>query len=270
MQRKIIALDMDGTLLPKSKKIPFLTKLYLRKLTRLGHLVVLASGRPSRALKVFHEQIHSNAPVVCYNGAFTFHPSDPNFKPYAKNIPHQVMLDIYTHANEAGMIMNVMFETDDEIWFLHEDAYLANFFWLQGMAITYGDVTKTLSKDTMTAIFRVVRGEKEDALLKALVAQHPGLKMRFWGGSPYAEFYMEGTSKADGIEQICRYYGLNIKDVIAFGDGHNDLEMLLEAGIGVVMKNAHEEIKGVTPYESVDTSEKEGVRKTLKKLLRDL
>ena len=54
VERRIIAFDMDGTLLTHKKKISFLTLHYLRKLTKQGHLIVLASGRPSRSLKKYY------------------------------------------------------------------------------------------------------------------------------------------------------------------------------------------------------------------------
>ncbi len=67
IERRIIAFDMDGTLLTHKKKISFLTLYYLRKLTKQGHLIVLASGRPSRSLKKYYNQLKLKTPMICYN-----------------------------------------------------------------------------------------------------------------------------------------------------------------------------------------------------------
>lgn len=267
MDYRIIALDLDGTLLPKTKKIPWATKLYLRKLTKRGYHIVLASGRPNRALEVFHRQIRSKAPMICYNGAFSFHPLDPAFPTFVSTLPQQIIKDIYNGAQKDKIITNIMLETHDKIWFKHHDAHLAEFFWLSNMDITYGDINKTLQEDTMTAIFQLNRSPSNDKIMLDLVHQHPGLILRFWGRSPYAELYYDGTSKATCLQHVADYYHLKMENVIAFGDASNDLEMLKAVGLGVAMLNGRNEVKAVAKMISVADNEHQGVKKTLKRIL---
>ena len=80
MDSYLIAFDMDGTLLNDKKNISFLTRHYLKKLSRQGHKIVLASGRPSRAMNRYYDELGLSTPMICYNGAYLFSPKDKNFK----------------------------------------------------------------------------------------------------------------------------------------------------------------------------------------------
>ena len=74
--RYLIGLDLDGTLLNKKSKITFKTKNYIKKLSRKGHIVVLATGRPLRAMKQYYDQLGLKTPIVCYNGGHILNPFD--------------------------------------------------------------------------------------------------------------------------------------------------------------------------------------------------
>ena len=76
MDRYLIAIDIDGTLLNKDRVISKATKEYLLKLSNEGHLIVLASGRPIRSLVQFHDELKLDTPLICYNGALVFSLND--------------------------------------------------------------------------------------------------------------------------------------------------------------------------------------------------
>ena len=82
----------------------------------------------------------------------------------------------------------------------------------------------------------------------------------------FADCIARGTNKASGIDHVCRHYGFQPSETMAFGDGGNDIEMLRHAGIGVAMGNASDEVKAAADYvtESVDD---DGVAKALQRLL---
>ena len=93
-QPYLIAFDMDGTLLNERKSISFKTKHYLRKLAKQGHKIILASGRPSRALYKYYYQLKIDTPMICYNGAYYFSPFDKNFKPVAFEFPRKTIIEV--------------------------------------------------------------------------------------------------------------------------------------------------------------------------------
>ncbi len=73
------------------------------------------------------------------------------------------------------------------------------------------------------------------------------------------------VNKANGLKKLCKYLNINMEDVIAFGDGENDIEMLSEVGLGVAMGNAIYKAKEVAK-EVCDTDSNFGPKKKLEEL----
>lgn len=73
-----------------------------------------------------------------------------------------------------------------------------------------------------------------------------------------ADIIERGNSKAEGLKRLCDYYGINLADTVAFGDSYNDIEIISEAGIGVAMGNAIEELKNAADF-ITDEVGKDGV-----------
>ena len=94
------------------------------------------------------------------------------------------------------------------------------------------------------------------------------IDVRTWGG-PMAilEIVSKGIEKAKGVHRIANYLDIDQKDVIAFGDEHNDLELLEYAGWGVAMKNGTDQLKGVANDVTEHTNQEDGLATYLEDLL---
>lgn len=265
-QPYLIAVDMDGTLLNSKKKIGIKTLFYLRKLVKQGHKVVLASGRPVRALQSYYAQLKLNTPMICYNGSFVFSPTDKNFKTIDNRFTIPMVLDIYKTLKKY--ILNVMCETDTEIWMDINDDYLPKYFWTTGMKIHMGDINKTLNDDVKTCLIHTpVLNDKQKQEIEKVVRKYKGIAPRFWIGNPYFELGYEKASKGSGLEYIARYYKIPRDHIIAFGDAPNDEEMLAFAGTGIVMSNSKAELKNANMVSLRDNNH-DGIYYTLRKLLK--
>lgn len=99
--------------------------------------------------------------------------------------------------------------------------------------------------------------------LEELLAEKvPECKVTRW--SPFGvDIISKSGGKVVGIEKMLEHYGLTKEEMIAFGDGENDLEMLAFAGIGVAMGNAEEEVKAAADYVTEDIDD-EGILKACK------
>lgn len=82
----------------------------------------------------------------------------------------------------------------------------------------------------------------------------------------FADCIARGTSKATGMDAICRHYGIDISETMAFGDGANDIEMLRHAGIGVAMGNAADDVKAAADVVTTSVDD-DGVAQALSKQL---
>ncbi len=243
MKRYLIALDMDGTLLNDKGEISDTTAEYLKHLNELGHIVVIASGRPIRSIIKYYHQLGLTSPVICYNGASILSPNDKTFVERNFSFPNKVIKEIYNDVG-SNHIDNVMCETNKDIWLIREDETLKDFFWHDGMNVIYGELEKILHENPMTMIIKSHSTESDHLVVKA-VSRHPGIKVRFWNGmyELFSEIYYEHISKAEGLKYIADFYNIPHDQTIAFGDACNDIEMLQFAGIGVAMINGDDTIK---------------------------
>ena len=80
MEKYLICLDLDGTLLTDDKTISPYTKKVLNELKTKGHEIMISTGRPYRASQPYYTELGMTTPVVNFNGAFVHHPHDFNFK----------------------------------------------------------------------------------------------------------------------------------------------------------------------------------------------
>lgn len=263
----LIAIDLDGTLLNNKSKISLSNKLYLRKLSKLGHKIILASGRPSRAVIFFRNQIGLKTPVICYNGAYCFHPEDSNFPSVVYNFPIQMIKDVYDDLKP--IFTNFMCETDEKIWLLKEDQKLNEFFWNDNMLITYGDIHETLDTNPWTLIIQI-RGQQDHKIVKEAINKHKDYSVRFWTSSPYAEVFHNQTSKAMCIHRIAEYYNIKKENTIGIGDANNDIEMLQECGFGIAMINGNENVKAIADLVSKKDNHHSGVKHVIKEALKIL
>ena len=265
-QPKVIAFDMDGTLLNHKKNISFLTCKYLQKLAKQGHKIILASGRPSRSMWVYYNKLKLQTPMICYNGAYVFDPNDKNFPKIEFEFPRETIITVLKRIKSH--IKNVMCETDTEIWVDKKDEYLEKYFWYDGMDIHYGDLSETLNKNPMTCIVQTPYEYRETHDIDNAIKDFPHIAARFWTGCPYFELYYKQTSKGNALKHICEYYNIPLKDLIVFGDATNDVEMFEVAGTSVLMSNAKYDLKDKTTMVSVKDNNHNGIYHTLKRLLR--
>ena len=267
--RHLIALDLDGTLLNKQKKISKTTLNYLKSI-QSAHTIVLATGRPYRSFIKYYQQLGLKTPMVCYNGAFVTNPTDSTFTTNAFSFPQAIVKTIYQDIGLAA-IDNVMCETNKDIWLLKEEKNLASFFWHDDMNIIYGPITQTLHEDPMTMIIKVKKRNKhEDDLVFKAVKKHKGLKVRFWGTSLFCEIYFGHISKGSALLEILKKYNISRKYFISFGDAENDKEMLELAAHSFVMKNAHPTIKHYGKYVTKRDHHHDGIVDELQRYFKRL
>jgi Cof subfamily protein (haloacid dehalogenase superfamily) len=263
VKQHLIALDLDGTLLQDNKKIDRQTVAYLKQLKR-DHRIVLASGRPFRAIIKYYKQLELDTPIVAYNGAFVSHPHDNRYPTSSLAFPQDIVKAIVSELGPK-VIDNVMCETNDTIWLIKEEHDLEGFFWHTNMHIIYGEIEKTLKDNPMTMILQSrKRTLASDNKIRAAVARHPGLLVRFWGDTLFSEIYFSHVSKGAAIQSILDYYAIPRSRMIALGDAENDVEMLALAGMSIAMKQASLSIQKHANIVSQYDNNHQGVLQALK------
>jgi hydroxymethylpyrimidine pyrophosphatase-like HAD family hydrolase len=237
---QLVALDVDGTLVtyedffdPPTQRV----KAAVRRTVRAGVHVVLATGRSLHSTTPVLDQLDlTDGYAVCSNGAVvadvstrtpvhivTFDASDP-VKYFADEIPDAVLA-----VEELGVGFRVtgefpVGELDGEVTVVSHDELLD------------GPVTRL--------VVRWPQGDRERLRGVAAASGLPSVDYAI-GYTAWLDIMPEGVSKASGLATVCEKLGLDRTDVMAVGDGHNDMEMLAWAGMGVAMGQAPWDVKAV-------------------------
>ena len=268
MEKYLIALDMDGTLLNKNHVISETTSTYLKNLAKQGHIIVIASGRPVRGIMNFYKELELDTPIICYNGAYIYPGKLSDFPEYKFNFPRETILKILKEIGDEN-IENIILETNEDIYLLHNDDSLDIFFSKVNMCVHLGRIENILDEDPMTTLIKVKDISKSDELSK-IVEQYDGLKLRFWSGrwTEISEIYFEKINKGDALRKIANYYNIPTERIISFGDANNDIELIQVGKYGFAMKNGEVELKQYASKITEFTNDEDGVIKEIQKIIK--
>lgn len=226
MNHKLIAIDLDGTLLNKANELTSFSYKILTELASKGFTIILASGRPYRSLAPFYQTIGLTSPVIAYNGIHVYNPSDPHFPAVKRTFPKE---DVIAIASTLGKrASSFLCEGDKTIYLAREDHYLAHYFPYQNYPHQIGPIETNLHEDAYAMVFRCSHANLP--FLKKTVEAHDSIAFRAWTSSFYSEAYYRGVDKGSALAYLKKTLGFEKEEVYAFGDSLNDLEMLDEAG----------------------------------------
>ena len=263
MIKGLIVTDLDGTLLDARGLYSARTRDYLRQLSHEGYIVVLASGRPYRAMRHIYEDLQCMGPVIAYNGGLVFHPGYDDFPRYERRFAHEDILAI-RKASE-GLVDVYMAESEDNLYVEGDGTGLFPYFPNRDIQVVQGKIEDILQEDPFTCLFHEL--DKEEGKLERVCENHPNILYRSWSNSNYSELALPGVHKGTALAYIMQAYGLNKEDVYAFGDASNDAEMLEVSGHPFAMKNARATfLKDLYPV-TKNTVDEDGVIEELKSLL---
>ncbi|QQZ08239.1 Cof-type HAD-IIB family hydrolase [Heyndrickxia vini] len=241
----LIALDLDGTLLTDDKIISERTLKTIKKLQQEGHIVMISTGRPFRSSVKYYHELELNTPIVNFNGAFVHHPKDANWGLYHSPMSLNVAKEIVESCNQYH-IHNIVAEVLDNVYLHYHDAKLLDVFNMGNPKITTGNLGEFLT-DNPTSM--LIHAEEKDVpyIREHLSEVHAEvIDHRRWGAPWHIiEIVKSGLNKAVGIERVAKHYNIEQKNIIAFGDEDNDLEMIEYAGIGVAMGNGIKQLKDI-------------------------
>ncbi|XJZ28159.1 Cof-type HAD-IIB family hydrolase [Bacillota bacterium Lsc_1132] len=265
-ERHLIALDLDGTLLKDNKTISQKTKDIIKKAKELGHIVMIATGRPFRSSEMYYHELELDTPIVNFNGAFIHHPKDPNWGIFHSPLDIKVAKEI-VEACRSFHFHNIVAEVMDEVYFHYHDEKLLDIFSMGNPKITTGDLRRFLTDSPTSLLIHT----NEDDLKK--IRQHLSdahaevIEQRSWAAPWHViEIIKSGLHKAIGLKKAADYFEIPRERVIAFGDEDNDLEMLEYAGRGVAMGNGIDQVKSIANDVTL-TNEEDGVGVYLADLL---
>ncbi len=277
MKRKIrlIAFDMDGTVLDDHKKILPETKAILEKAAKKGMVLLPATGRHFSGAVGVLRKLEGVRYIMTCNGAGIYERDSghclceesmelSSFLPMLKRLDElQVAADPFVKG-EAWM--------NEKKWPLVEEMNLSpelqEYMWTSRKRVP--DLPAALKErgddvEKLTINFVVEKdGTRRDYdKVLAVLADFPEYNA-VPGGMYNIEVTKKGISKGSGLRRIGQFLGISTDEMIAFGDSGNDLAMLQTAGIGVAMGNAEREVLDVADYVT-KTNNENGIVHALRK-----
>ncbi|MDR2146125.1 MAG: Cof-type HAD-IIB family hydrolase [Tannerella sp.] len=251
---KAIFLDIDGTMVSfKTHCVSGETIKSLREARRNGVKIFVATGRHRTDINNLGDLEFDG--YMSLNGAYCWVGNETVFK---KSIPQQDVLTFADYIEREPKIP--CFFVDAErvtVNMINEDVQkmmeLVNF---PPRTIVPANEVKNREMFQLTAFFPVER-ESE------IVAMLPGCSSSRWHPT-FADITVKGVDKSVGIQKIIEYIGLSKDEVMAIGDGGNDISMIQYAGVGVAMGNGGEEVKLAADYVTA-TVDEDGVGQALRR-----
>jgi Cof subfamily protein (haloacid dehalogenase superfamily) len=260
---KLIAADVDGTLLNSKKELTSEVIRAVNAVKERGIFFTIATGRDIRGLRFFHDLLSPGVPVITYNGA-ELRAADSGELISSLCLPEKSALEIIDGGLSRGF--SVIVWSRGELYIAQPGKYSCGYADMYGIREKPLKDPAELSKNGITKVIwageaNVIR-ELENELNKSPI---PGSECCTSDVS-YLEFMSKGVNKGYGLRAAAEKLGLQPWEVMAIGDGHNDLPMLHWAGVSVAMGNASPEVKSASRFVT-ESCDRNGLALALEKLV---
>ena len=267
MKRKMLVLDIDGTLTNSQKQVSPRTLEAVLRIQQQGHIVVVASGRPTpgmlRVAKTLQLEKYGGY-LLSYNGARIANMKTGEVVCHLQ-LPHEYLPRLYDFAekNDIGII------TYEKEWIVsgrRRDEHIDLEAWINQIPVHDVDNFVEYVDFPVTKCLFTAPVDRAPALERELAAKFVG-KLSIYRSEPFfIECMPLHVDKARSLERLLEHLHMDVSDVIACGDGFNDLTMIRFAGIGVAMANAQDAVKAEADYITLSNDE-DGVADVIEKFI---
>jgi hypothetical protein len=277
MPVRLLALDIDGTLVTARGEITPRVRASLEAARARGVIVALVTGRRfgSARMLVQELELSLSVPLISHNGALTkevetletigYHPLDVGIARQVIRIGRECRVDLIVCDDPVGTGTMVMEGISAENRALH--GYLKKY---RDSVVEVSDLLEYLDHDPIQIMFsgRCDPIDEFAAELEKLMGERIQLfKTRYRKFDlTILDAISTMASKGAGVAEIARAHGIAREEIMAVGDNHNDLTMLRYAGLGVVMGNAEEEMKQAG-FALTSSNEEDGVAEAIERFI---
>lgn len=279
MNYKLIAFDLDGTLLDEEKHVPEENNLALREAAERGVLLVPATGRILRGIPEEVLRLPSLRYFILSNGAAVYDaqerrtvargdiPLDLTLRIMEFLDTQPVLYDCY--QNDMGYMSRDMFERM-EPYFVNEPQFLKL---MHVLRVPVPDLKQTLRErgepvQKIQFFYRPEDSERRLEMLRDFSAYFPEICATA-SVSNNVELNSVHAGKGNALRALCAALGIDTAQTLAFGDGINDISLLQSAGRGVAMANAQEAVKAAADA-VCESNEAAGVGKEVRRAMEGL
>lgn len=278
MRPRLIATDLDGTLLGADHSLSTRTVDAVKAAVAQGIEFVLVTARPPRTVTRLAEQLGGRIEALCCNGAILAE-FETGTTTLIKSFDAQEAADIVRRLRPALPEAGFALETGFEVFFEQafrigsvgddrripvEDAAALDACNVGADGHSARSIVKVLARSARRTADEMVAVAADTLRLPG--EHRPGCEISHSGGRGLLEIAPASTSKASALEWLCARRGIDAREVAAFGDMPNDLGMLRWAGTGHAVANAHPAVMAAAD-EIVGHHTEDGVAETIERML---
>ena len=264
---EIIVLDLDGTLTNRDKVITPRTKAALMEAQKRGKKVVLASGRPTPGVLPLAEELelkNYGGYILSFNGGMIMNCTTGEVV-FSQLLPQEANRRIIELAEEHRVDF-LTYEDDHIVTNNKENEYGQKESWITHMPLMEKENLKDYLNFPVPKFLLLDDGDYL-ALVEPKVKAALGKNFSVYRSEPFfLEVLPKGIDKALSLARLLEVIGLTKEEMIACGDGYNDLSMIQFAGLGVAMENAVLPVRKVADY-ITDSNNDDGVGKVVEKFM---
>ncbi|MBD8497984.1 Cof-type HAD-IIB family hydrolase [Paenibacillus arenosi] len=270
MKYKMIVLDLDDTLLRNDGTISPSNKQALMTAQEAGVKVVLASGRPTYAMRALADELNLErfgSYILSFNGAKIINWKTQE-ESFSSTLTPEMAHKLHKMSIEEGV--SALTYVGDDIITEEATKYTYVESEITGMKVVEVPNFAEAVQVPVVKVLMVAEPEKLVLVEEKLKAKMAG-RLNVMRSKPFfLEFTEDGVNKGTSLHHLIQKLGIERSEVIAMGDGYNDVAMLEFAGLAVAMGNAPDEIKKLADYVT-DTNMNDGVAKAVERfVLNDL
>lgn len=260
---RLIATDLDDTLLNDAIEVSAANQAALQKAMNMGVMVTIATGRMFRSALPIAEQLGIRAPIITYQGALV-RDTETRETFWERPVPLRLAQRVLEEGYRADLHMNVYIGDRlivDRI--TPEGTGYAKLAEVEMNPV--GNLLDFLKQDPVKILY-IANPDMLDRLNRELQDKF-GPALYITKSKPnYLEFMHPEATKKHGLKALAEKYGIRREEIMAFGDSYNDIDMLEFAGMGVAMGNAPDKIKEKADYVTASNNE-DGVAEAVRKFV---
>jgi Cof subfamily protein (haloacid dehalogenase superfamily) len=260
MNFKLVAIDLDGTLLNNDLKISGRTFNTLQETIKRGINVTLCTGRMFASAYPYAKELELNVPLITYNGALVKNSFD-NEIIYKRYLPVEEAKHIIITCRKYNCQINVY--SDDKLYVEKSNEWAKKY--ARRVKVPIYQVKDLFEILTHSPIKILAMGEEQE--LRKIRKELEGRNLYITRSHPcFLEILNTEATKGKGLDAVAKKLCIDRKEILALGDNENDIEMFKYAGFAVAMENAEENVKIHADYVTKNNDD-DGVADAIEKII---
>lgn len=255
MKYKLLIVDIDGTLVGRNGAISAESREAVAEASCSGIRVSLSTGRVSRACLGIIRELSLDGYHIFFDGALVSDP-DQGDEVYAHPLSKEMVKQAVEFARLNDIYLELFSSTE---YFIERETQATRIHSkLMGIEPTLADFIKLWNRETILKANLVTYSAEEAAKAEKLRRQFQG-RLRFsvarspaFPGIEFINVVDPEVSKGEALIALALHVGVSLSEVVAVGDGTNDISLLSTAGLAIAMENAPDEVKAVADYVTLD------------------